>query len=68
MYSISSNNNKNPLFFLVDLFELQCAYAAEHTAKRDLISIPHEKHPECVFNIDTVSNIRFLTFLSKMIM
>jgi hypothetical protein len=67
MYCISSNK-KYPLFFLVDLFVLQCAYAAVHTAKCELITIPHEMHPESVFNIDTVSNTCFLTFLSKTFM
>jgi len=67
MYCISSNK-KYPLFFLVDLFELQCAYAAVHTAKCDLITILHEMYSESIFNINTASNVCFLTFLSKIIM
>jgi flagellar assembly factor FliW len=53
----TSSNKKYPLFFLVDPFELQCDYAAVHTAKCELITIPHEMHSESVFNIDTVSNM-----------
>jgi hypothetical protein len=68
MYCISSNK-KYLIFFLVDLFELQCAYAAVHSQMwADHHSTWDALQPESVLNIDAVSNICFLTFLSKMIM
>jgi len=46
----------------VDLFELQCAYAAVHTAKCDLITIPHEMHPD-LFSVSIQSQI-YVSLLS----